>query len=83
MAGKGEGRAIQQGLIDALLCDEKSTTMEVRNWKRLQMQAVSTIRMYLADEVVIHVLGKTSPTMLWSKLKELYITKSLMNIIFF
>ena len=46
---------IQQGLIDALLCDEKPTTMEVQDWKRLQMQAVSTIRMYLADEVVIDV----------------------------
>ena len=51
---------IQQGLIDALLCDEKPTTMEVRDWKRLQMQAVSTIRMYLTDEVVIHVLSETS-----------------------
>ena len=28
---------IQQGLIEALLCDEKPTTMEVRDWKRLQM----------------------------------------------
>ena len=26
---------IQQGLIEALLCDEKPTTMEVRDWKWL------------------------------------------------
>ena len=55
---------IQQGLIDALLCNEKPTTMEVRDWKWLQMQAVSTICMYLADEVVIHVLSETFPTVL-------------------
>ena len=73
---------IQQGLIDALLCDEKLTTMEVRDWKRLQMQAVSTIRMYLADEVVIYVLSETSPTVLWSKLEELYMVKSLTNTLF-
>ena len=46
------------------------------------MQAVSTIRMYLADEVVIHVLSETSPVVLWSKLKELYMAKSLTNTLF-
>ena len=50
---------IQQRLIDALLCDEKLTTMEVQDWRRLQMQAVSTIRLYLTDEVVIHMFGET------------------------
>ena len=73
---------IQQGLIDALLCEEKSTTMEVQDWRWLQMRAVSTIRMYLTDEVVIHVLSETSPTVLWSKLEELYMMKSLTNILF-
>ena len=56
--------------------------MEVQDWKRLQMQAVSTIHIYLTDEVVIHVLSETSPMVLWSKLEELYMTKSLTNILF-
>ena len=73
---------IQQGLIDALLYDEKQTIMEVRDWKRLQMQTVSTIHMYLTDEVVIYMLSETSPTVLWSKLEELYMTKSLTNTLF-
>ena len=73
---------IQQGLIDALLCDEKPTTMEVQDWKRLQMQVVSTICMYLTDEVVIHVLSETFSTVLWSKLEELYMAKSLTNTFF-
>ena len=46
------------------------------------MQAVSTICIYLADEVVIYILGETFPTVLWSKLEELYMTKSLTNTFF-
>ena len=38
--------------------------------------------MYLTDEVVIHVLSETSPTVLWSKLEELYMAKSLTNTLF-
>ena len=55
---------IQQELIDAFLCEEKVTTMEVKNWRRFQMQTVSTIHLYLTDEVVIHVLGESSPMVL-------------------
>ena len=70
-------------MIDALLCEEKSTTIEVQDWRRLLMQTVSMIRLYLTDEVVIHILGDTSLTMLWSKLEELYMAKSLTNTLFF
>lgn len=35
--------------------------------------------MYLADDVVVHVLNKTSSTAIWTKLKKMYITKSLIN----
>ena len=56
--------------------------MEVQDWRRLQMQTVSTIRMYLADEVVIHVLDEIFSTVLWSKLEELYMMKSLTNTLF-
>ena len=73
---------IQHGLIDALLYDEMSVIIEVKDWKRIQMQVVSTIRLYLADDVVIYVLGETSPTALWSKLEELYMAKSLTNTLF-
>ena len=46
------------------------------------MQAVSTICLYLVDEVIIHVLGESSPMMLWSKFEELYMTKSHTNTLF-
>ena len=73
----------QQGLIDALLCEEKSTTMEVQDWKQLQMLVMSMIYLYLADEVVIHMLGESFLTVLWSILKESYMTKSLIKTFFF
>ena len=74
---------IHQELIDALFCEKKSITIEVQDWRRLQMQTVSTIRMHLADEVVIYVLGEICSTVLWSKLEKLYVAKSLINILFF
>ena len=74
---------IQQGLIDALLYEEKPTIMEMQDWRWLQMQMVSTIHLYLVNEVVIYVLGNTFSIVLWSKLEKLYITKSLTNILFF
>ena len=46
------------------------------------MQVVSSVCMYLADEVVIHVLSETSPMVLWSKLEELYMAESLTNTLF-
>ena len=73
---------IQQGLIDVLLCEEKPTTVEVQDWRQLQMQTVSTFCMYLTDEIVIHMLDEIFSTILWSKLEELYMTKSLTNTLF-
>ena len=73
---------IQQGLIDALICNERPSTMEEKNWTWIQMQTVSMIRLYLADDVVIHVLNESSPTVLWEKLEELYMAKSLTNALF-
>ena len=38
--------------------------------------------MYLTDEVVIHMLSEIFLTVLWSKLKELYLMKSLTKTLF-
>ena len=40
------------------------------------------IRLYLVDEMVIHMLDETSLMILWSKLEELYMMKLLTNILF-
>ena len=72
---------IQQGLIEALICQERPGTIEEDTWRRLQMQTVSTIRLHLADDVAIHVLNETSPIILWTKLEKLYIEKTLTNML--
>ena len=47
---------IQQKLIDAFLNEQKPSTIEDKTSEWLPIQMVSTIRIYLIDEVVIHVL---------------------------
>ena len=72
---------IQQGLIEALIYQERPGTMEEDTGRWLQTQTVSTIRLYLTDDVAIHVLNETSPTVLWTKFKELYMGKTLTNML--
>ena len=69
-------------MIDVLLYEEKPTVIVKKDWKRLQMQAVSMIYLYLMDHMVIHVLSETFPTMMWSKLEEMYMVKTLTNALF-
>ena len=45
------------------------------------MQMVSMIHLYLMDDVVIHVLGETSLMVMWTKLEEIYMAKSLTNTV--
>ena len=49
---------IQHGLIDALLYEKKSAIKEEKIWEWLQIQMVSTMHMYLMDEVMIYVLDE-------------------------
>ena len=46
------------------------------------MQTVSTICLYLMDDMVIHLLSETSLMVMWMKLKEMYMVKSLTNVLF-
>ena len=67
---RGKDVLIQHGLIDVLLYDEMPATIEMKDWKRIQIQAVSTICLYLADDVVIHVFDETFLMVQWLKLEE-------------
>ena len=73
---------IQYGLIDVLLYDEISVSMELKDWKRIHIQMVRMIHLYLADDVVIHILGKTFSIALWLKLEKFYMMKLLTNMLF-
>lgn len=43
----------------------------------------SMIRLYLMDDMAIHVLIKTSSMAIWTKLEKLHMARSLTNMLFF
>lgn len=71
---------VQQGLVKAL--KKKPEAMSADDWEELQMKAVSTIRLCLADDVMYHVIGDESPAGVWAKLETRYMSKSLTNKLF-
>ena len=48
----------------------------------MDARALSTIRLFLADEVLFNITKEKTIAILWTKLESLYMTKSLTNIIF-
>jgi transposase InsO family protein len=48
-------------------------------WEELDMKAVSTIRLLLADEVMYDVMEENSTAGIWLNLEKRYMSKSLMN----
>jgi len=51
-------------------------------WEKLERKARSTIRLCLADSVLVNVSGEDSAKKLWDKLGNLYQSKSLVNKLF-
>ena len=62
-----------------ILFEKKPNDMKDLEWRKLEVQAVSTIWLCLVDEVVYHILDEVSPTAVWSKLEERYMSKLLTN----
>ena len=71
---------MQQGMVKAL--GEKPKEMSDPDWKELETKAVSTIRLCLADEVMVRVIDEESPAAVWTKLESHYMSKSLTNKLF-
>ena len=57
----------------------KSAGTSNENWEEMDLKAVSTIQLCLADEVMYNVMDEETATRLWSRLETLYMTKSLSN----
>ena len=71
---------VQQGLVKALKGkDGKPEGMKDDMWEELESQCVSTIRLYIADNIINNVMDEDSPSALWDKLEKLYLAKSLTN----
>jgi hypothetical protein len=74
---------VQQGLQKALVDKSKKTiAMTNEEWEDLDAKAFSTIRLCLVDDVLFNIVGEDTTSRLWSKLESLYMTKSLMSIIY-
>ena len=74
---------VQQGLHKALDgVKKKPASMTDSDWEDLDAQALSTIRLCLADEVLFNIVGESAAEGLWEKLETLYMTKSLTNRIY-
>jgi len=71
---------VQQELHKALDgVKKKPIGMTDLDWEDLDAQALSTIKLCLADEVLFNIVEETSATGLWIKLEIMYMTKSLTN----
>jgi hypothetical protein len=58
------------------------TGMSKEDWEKLDRRAQSTIRLCLADSVLLNVSGESTTKELWDKLGNLYQSKSLVNKLF-
>jgi len=56
--------------------------MSTEEWEKLKRKERSTIRICLADSVMLNVLGEDSSKRLWDKLGSLYQSKPLVNKFF-
>ena len=71
---------VQQGLVKALYVKtKKPEKMTDDEWEELDMKAVSTIRLLLADDVMYDVMEEKSTSGIWLNLEKRYMSKSLMN----
>jgi hypothetical protein len=71
---------VHQGLVKALYGKtKKPEKMTDDEWEELDMKAVSTIRLLLADEVMYDVMEENSTAGIWLNLEKRYMSKSLTN----
>ena len=71
---------VQQGLHKTLQGKSaKPASTSNKDWEEMDLRAVSTIQLYLADKVMYNVMDEETATGLWSRLETLYMMKSLSN----
>ena len=71
---------VQQGLVKALYGRAKKLeTMTDNEWEELNMKAMSTIQLCLANELMYDVMDDVSTALVRLKLESWYMSKSLTN----
>jgi hypothetical protein len=74
------GVLIQQRLQVAL--EDRPEGMSDPEWSDIDQRAISTIEMYITDDVLNHVISAISVKDMWEKLEAIYLGKSLSNKLF-
>jgi hypothetical protein len=74
------GVLIQQRLQVAL--EDRPEGMSDPEWSDIDQRAISTIEMYITDDVLNHVISAISAKDMWEKLEAIYLGKSLSNKLF-
>ncbi|PKA57601.1 Retrovirus-related Pol polyprotein from transposon TNT 1-94 [Apostasia shenzhenica] len=70
---------VQNDLHHALLERKNARKMTDEEWKELDLKALSTIQLCLADEVLYNISDVETSVDLWRKLEKFYMSKSLTN----
>ena len=71
---------VQQDLVKALYGKaKKPEKMMGDEWDELDMKAVSSIRLLLADEVMYDVMEEKTTAGIWLNLEKRYMSKSLIS----
>ena len=63
--------------ISRALNERKPAEVDDDKWEEMQVQACATIRLCLLDQIMYHVMDKTSPKQIWDMLEEQFISKTL------
>ncbi|KAL1207274.1 Retrovirus-related Pol polyprotein from transposon TNT 1-94 [Cardamine amara subsp. amara] len=67
---------LNQNRMKKALLEKKPDSITHDDWEELQEKAGSTIRTYLGDEVVHHVIDLVNSKEIWDKLEKMYMSKS-------
>ena len=71
---------IQQGLHKALGGkSKKPESMKLEDWEEMDEKAANAIKLHLTDDVVNNIIDEESVCGIWTKLENLYMSKTLTN----
>ena len=78
MADKSKDILAQQGILKGLQ-ETKPAKVDNDAWEGMQVQAIATMRLCLADQIMYHVMDDDTPMGIWDKLANHYMSKSATN----
>ena len=58
---------------------QKAESMKLEDWEEMDEKAASAIRLHLTDDVVNNIIDEESACGIWTKLENLYMSKTLTN----